>query len=59
MMAKPKPCPFCGSTDLTYSEYWCRDFTGFFVKCQNCDASTTAKETKRAAKKAWNTRVSK
>lgn len=50
-MAELLPCPFCGSTDLTYDGYWCCDFNGFYVRCLNCDASATPKGTKRAAKR--------
>lgn len=50
------PCPFCGSTNLSYDGYWCCEFDGFYVRCLNCDASSTPKGTKSAAKKAWNTR---
>ena len=58
-MAELLPCPFCGSTDLRYDGYWCCSFNGFYVRCLNCDASATPKGTKRAARKAWNTRTPK
>lgn len=51
------PCPFCGGTDLRYDGYWCYDFNGFYVRCLNCNASATPKGTKRAAREAWNTRI--
>lgn len=56
-MNKLKPCPFCGSTNLRYDGYLCVKFEGFYVRCLNCDASATPKGTKRAARKAWNTRT--
>lgn len=52
-----KPCPFCGSAKTRYEGYWCSRFNGFYVRCLKCDASSSAKGTKRAAKKAWNTRT--
>ena len=56
-MAELLPCPFCGSTNLRYDGYWCSEFDGFYVSCSNCNASSTPKGTKSAAKKAWNTRT--
>ena len=56
-MAELKPCPFCGSTNIRFDGYWCVEFKGFYARCLNCDASSTPKGTKRAARKAWNTRI--
>ena len=56
-MDKFKPCPFCGGTNLRYDRYLCVNFEGFYVRCLNCNASVTPKGTKRAARKAWNTRT--
>ena len=57
IMPELLPCPFCGSTDLRYDGYWCTDFDGFYVRCLNCDSAGSPKGTKKAARKAWNTRT--
>ena len=62
-MAELKPCPFCGAKEtdtnragwkLLYidrSKYDC-----YMVFCRKCGASTSPKDTERAARIAWNRR---
>lgn len=52
-----KPCPFCGGTNIRIDGYWCIYFDGFYVRCLDCEASSTPKGTKRSAKNAWNRRA--
>lgn len=46
----PKPCPFCGSTDLS-------EHTGF-ITCNACQADGPTKPDIARASAAWNTRRS-
>lgn len=56
-MAELKPCPFCGSKDL--SDYTDEDHDGMpgFVRCESCGADGPClAPTAAKAVEAWNTR---
>lgn len=50
-----KPCPFCGSNDLTICYNVLRTYT--CVNCYKCGAEGGGCETKEEAIEAWNERV--
>lgn len=52
-MAKLKPCPFCGGTDIL--EYVHDD--QYTVECYECSANIPSFNGKADAIKAWNKRV--
>lgn len=47
----PKPCPFCGSTDLTW------DFISCQIRCRICSAMGPKTRTMGRPEVAWNRRV--
>lgn len=54
-MIELKPCPFCGSLDLSVFIKGC-DGKKYAVCCNTCDARGARKRNKEQAEKAWNTR---
>jgi Lar family restriction alleviation protein len=48
-MTELKPCPFCGSTDVEYID--------FYVACNRCSAMGPSDESDIDIIKAWNTRT--
>ena len=49
-----KPCPFCGSTDLEWSNLGEND--DWYVCCKSCDIQQIANYTKQVAFERWNNR---
>ena len=50
-----KPCPFCGSTDITTSE---DEYGNIFASCRSCHAcGPTHNESHEEARKLWNKRA--
>ena len=49
---KPKPCPFCGGTDIDIIM-----IIDYFAQCRQCKASRGWYPTPQGAKRAWGTRV--
>ena len=56
MTEQLKPCPFCGSADLSVISF---DYKCYAVECNNCGAIGRFKETNDDAKSAWNSRIDK
>ncbi len=59
-MSHPKPCPFCGSTDVTERRIMQVAATNYFVvMCDTCHISgpVPPKEGIEAAVKVWNHRA--
>lgn len=54
MTEQLKPCPFCGSADLSVISI---DYKCYAVECNNCGATGRFKEAKADAKSAWNSRL--
>ena len=56
-----KPCPFCGSSNVTLEVEYGSDcgygFGGHTVICNNCGVQTIYYETKEEAIEAWNKRA--
>ena len=61
MMAKLKPCPFCGNeakvTHVKNKHFFRIQDSYPFVKCNVCGASTPLKYTEDEVITAWNRRV--
>ena len=51
-----KPCPFCGSDQVTMSKAWASDSVVWVAICKACSASVDHEDEASAAK-AWNTRA--
>ena len=56
-MAELKPCPFCGSTELTMWRIKYPKSHKYFVECDKCHWCGKTKLFKRMAKRAWNRRA--
>ena len=58
-MAELKPCPFCGSKDVSNSWYYDEAYEGkiFHVRCHKCAALGPIEATEQQAIDAWNRRV--
>lgn len=54
---EPKPCPFCGGTNLTLPDMLAGVFDDTFVTCQDCDAIGPSTPSKATAIEAWNDRA--
>ena len=57
-MAELKPCPFCGGEALCNPFRWL-GFTSYYVKCEECKASTNNFDHAKEAIRAWNRRDTK
>ena len=51
-----RPCPFCGSDQVTMSKGWASDSIAWVAICKACSASVDHEDEASAAK-AWNTRA--
>jgi Lar family restriction alleviation protein len=57
-----KPCPFCGSDDLSIredSDPFNDEFYGFFIECLSCGASSGTGPKVESAYMLWQTRSAK
>lgn len=54
-MSLPKPCPFCGSGDVTIESY--NNGEWFFVDCRECGATGPEEPTATKAALAWERRA--
>jgi Lar family restriction alleviation protein len=55
MSEELKPCPFCGSEDVTLENLFCID--DWYVSCNKCDIQQIAKYKKDEAILRWNQRA--
>ena len=51
-----KPCPFCGSTNISVVEAGIRTDI-WFVQCEDCTATFPHFDSKAEAVMAWNRRI--
>ncbi|MCK4983705.1 MAG: Lar family restriction alleviation protein [Victivallaceae bacterium] len=50
---KLKPCPFCGSENLTINH----DYYPSWISCEGCGSLGPEDEDTQEAEKKWNTRI--
>lgn len=57
-MTKLKPCPFCGSKEITLYETTRFDFSrvGYCVTCEMCYAEGGKAKSRAGARQLWNKR---
>ena len=55
-MAELKPCPFCGSTNISCADAG-HETDIWFVQCENCGATFPHFDSETEATEAWNGRV--
>lgn len=55
-MAELKPCPFCGSTNISCADAGHKTDI-WFVQCENCGATFPHFDSETEAAEAWNGRV--
>lgn len=52
-----KPCPFCGSSHVLAEDFEEFDMGMYWIRCGDCGAGVSTKDTMEEAIKAWNRRV--
>jgi Lar family restriction alleviation protein len=50
----PRPCPFCGGTDVSIWQTWKGTW---IVSCRDCGAQAPFRDTREAAVAAWDRRA--
>lgn len=56
-MVNLKPCPFCGSKNVSVRNYSGPIIHCYFVICEECKVESGIFGTKEKAEKAWNRRA--
>lgn len=56
-MADLKPCPFCGSDEITVGSFASAEFERHYVKCEECDCAAQGHDCEADAIAAWNRRA--
>jgi Lar family restriction alleviation protein len=57
MSEKLKPCPFCGSSHVLAEDFEEFDMGMYWIRCGDCGAGCSTKDTTEEAIKAWNRRA--
>ncbi|CAG9173228.1 Lar family restriction alleviation protein [Cupriavidus respiraculi] len=52
-----KPCPFCGSDEITVGSFASAEFERHYVKCEECDCAAQGHDCEADAIAAWNRRA--